>query len=151
MTITSFHDLSNSAFIKIIQVCDIIRKVTARMQVVNSRPNSSGGGGIVGGGVAGDGGGGGGGGDGGCGVGGSGGSSSSSSSSSSSGSGGGDSILKSNISSISVSSNSSSSSFFALLNYFNMYIRLGTSVLVFRHPALPSGCKLSAAASKLSV
>jgi hypothetical protein len=32
-----------------------------------------------------------------------------------------------------------------------MYVRLGTSVLVFRHPALPSGCEPSAAASKLSV
>jgi len=28
-----------------------------------------------------------------------------------------------------------------------MYIRLGTSVLVFGHPALPSGCEPSAAAS----
>jgi uncharacterized membrane protein len=64
---TSFHDLYNSAFTKIIQDCDIIRKVTTRIHVVYSRPNSSGdvGGIVVGGG--------GGGSDGGCGVGGGGG------------------------------------------------------------------------------
>jgi hypothetical protein len=32
-----------------------------------------------------------------------------------------------------------------------MFFRLGTSVLIFRHPALPSGSELSAAASELSV
>jgi hypothetical protein len=32
-----------------------------------------------------------------------------------------------------------------------MYVRLGTSVRIFRHPALPSGSKPSAAASELSV
>jgi hypothetical protein len=47
--------------------------------------------------------------------------------------------------------NSSNSIFCSLLNYFNMYFRLGTYVLVFRHPALPFGCEPSAAASKLFV
>ena len=97
---------------------------------------------VVGGGGGGcGGGGGGGGGDGGGG---------SSSSSSSSGIGG-DSTLKSNISNVSISSNSSSCTFCALLNYFNTHFRLGTSVLIFRRPALPFGCEPYAAASELSV
>jgi hypothetical protein len=44
-----------------------------------------------------------------------------------------------------------SSSFWSLPKIFNMYIRLGTSVRVCRHPALPSGYEPSAAASKLSI
>jgi len=32
-----------------------------------------------------------------------------------------------------------------------MHVQLGTSVRVFRHPALPSGCQQSAAASELLV
>ena len=44
--------------------------------------------------------------------------------------------------------NSSSSSFCSFLKYFNMYCLLGTSVRVFRHPALPSGCEPCAAASE---
>ena len=47
--------------------------------------------------------------------------------------------------------NSSSSSFCALVKNFNMDVHLGTSVRILRHPALPSGCKPSAAASELSV
>ena len=124
------------------------KKSNVRLAVVCSSPNSSGG---VGGGC----GCGGGGGDvGGCGCGSSSSTSSSSSSSSSSSfrsSISVDSTRKCNINRISICNNNSSCCFCSLLIYFNMHLRLGTSVLVFGHPALPSGCEPSAAASKLSV
>jgi hypothetical protein len=61
-----------------------------------------------------------------------------------------DSTQKSNIISIRIC-NSSNSSFCSFLKNFNMHVFLGTSVRIFRHTALPSGCESSATASKFSV